>query len=558
MPSSSKTGRWYLPGLAAIAFLLVGLLALVAIDRAMRTAALAETRASAEASVAILAAGLESELDKFSLVPRVLAADPDVQALLSGSPQRQDALNRRLSDLAGQTGAAAIYLMDSKGLTRAASNWSLPTSFVGSNYGFRSYFTDAIEQGSSSEFALGTVSRRPGLYIAQRVQSGAQTLGVIAVKVEFDRLEQNWREAEAGVFVTDADGVVLITSNPDWRFHTTRPDVAGQRDPEQDQLRFGVSSIETVPLTNDLASLSPNRLVEQAQPISPGGWQLHLLVDPTPRLSAAIANGRLLLLLGLVFALAVGGGLLYWSSRREARIEARLAERTATLRDQLLQANRLATLGQVTAGIGHEIRQPVAAVRVYAENGERLLAVGQSSAAAENFGKIVGLTARIGEITEELLRFSRRGARDPRKMPLGEAIDGALLLLRDRIARHGAKVVHPDPRLAETVVRAEHVRLEQVLVNLLQNALDASRADQQIAVEVAVEGEHCLLSVTDQGPGIDAAVRAALFQPFTTTKTEGLGLGLAISRDIMRGIGGELRAESPASGARFTMVIPRA
>ena len=554
----TRIDRWYLPGIAAAAVLLVGLLAMLAVDRVMRSAALEETRATAEADVAILAAGLESELDKFSLVPRVLSVDPTVLALLRGDAQQQEVLNRRLADLAEQTGAAAIYLMDDEGTTLAASNWNLATSFVGSNYGFRSYFSEALTKQSSTEFALGTVSRRPGLYMAQGVRSGDRTLGVVAVKVEFDAIEQSWREAEEGVFVTDAQGVVLLTSKPEWRFRTTRPGAAGERDPAQDRLRFGVAELAALAPGSDGLASSPRQMVEKIQPISPSGWELHLIVDPAPRLSAATANGRLMVLLGLIFSAAVGALAMWWLRRREARSQAEMAERTMMLRDQLSQANRLATLGQVSAGLGHEIRQPVAAMRVYAENGERLLAQGRADGAAENFGRIVSLTDKIGQITEELLRFSRRGAREPRDMPLGEVIDGALLLLHDRIERRGAVIVPPDPQLARTMVKGEHVRLEQVLVNLLQNALDVTPAGGRIAIEIALEDERCLLSVVDEGPGLSEEVRAMLFQPFATTKEDGLGLGLVISQDIMRSLGGDLRAGTSPEGARFTMDIPRA
>lgn len=558
MDLGRKISSWYLPGLAAIAVVVIGLLAMLATDRVMRTAALDETRANAEANVAILAAGLESELDKFSLVPRVLAVDPEVRALLRGDTGQQAVLNRRLADLADQTGAAAIYLMDADGLTLAASNWDLPTSFVGSNYGFRNYFSEALAKGASSEFALGTVSRRPGLYIGQRVSAGSANLGVVAVKVEFDAMEASWSEAEEGVFVTDADGVVLITSRPEWRFRTTRPATDRMNDPANDERRFGTTKLQPMPVAGNGPSLSSGDLVERIQPIAPRGWELHLLVDPAPRLDAAIANGRLMVLLGLILAGLLGGLGIWWLRRREALAARVLAERTATLRDQLLQANRLATLGQVTAGLGHEIRQPVAAMRVYAENGERLIEQGQVPAAAENFGKIVSLTARIGQITEELLRFSRRGGHEPHAMPLAQAIDGALLLLHEPITRHSAAIVPPEPQLAQTMVRAEHVRLEQVLVNLLQNALDASPTGSRIMIAIELEPQRCLLSVTDEGPGLSEEVRATLFQPFATTKEEGLGLGLVISQDIMRGLGGDLLAENAAVGARFTMVVPRA
>ena len=553
-----KIDRGYLIAIGSLAIAMLGLLAMLAVDRVVRESTLTEAKAEAQHSAALLTAGFKSELDKFTLVPRVLAIDPEVEALLATGGSAAS-LNARLADLAGQTGAAALYVMDAEGTTIAASNAALPTSFVGSNYRFRSYFSDALRDGETSEFALGTVSRRPGLYIARRVEAGGTPLGVVAIKVEFDAIEQSWRAAEAGVFVTDADGVVLITSNPDWRFRTTKPNAMEESKRAQDQLRFGTAALQPLDVTAYGAQGTSSRLLDNIQPVAnPGGWELHLLVDAAPRLSTAIANGRLWVLLALVSGILLSGAFIVWRKRREAQAEAMIAARTATLRDQLIQANRLATLGQVTAGVGHEIRQPVAAMRIFAESGAKLLSAGQDAAAAENFGKIIGLTDRIGQITEELRRFSRRGARVPRDLPMSQAIDGALLLLQDRINRVGVTLRLPDEELAQMMVRAEHVRLEQVLVNLIQNALDAAVPEAWIALEIATDGDHCLLTVADNGHGIDAATMATLFQPFATTKEDGLGLGLVISQDIMRGLGGVLRVDSGPDGTRFTMVIPRA
>lgn len=549
-----RTGRWYLPLIALLAAALIGGLAMLAVDRAARVTALDAVRAEAGNDAAILAAGLESELNKFSLVPRVLAVDPEVAALLAGQRGQKAVLNRRLAALARQTNAAAIYLMTADGLTLAASNWDRPDSFVGSNYGFRDYFAGAMRAGTFTEFALGTVSRRPGLYIAERVGPADRPLGVVAVKVEFDILERKWRDAKGGVFVTDADGVVVLASNADWRFRATGDTPYINRDPARDAMRFGTAPL--VPLTLP----APITMVEKIQPIAPLGWELHLLSDPAPQLAAAIANGRLMVLLGLVLAGIAGGGVFVWLRRRQAQARAALAEQTAMLREQLHQANRLATLGQVTAGLGHEIRQPLAAMQVYAESGERLLAHGRADEAAANFGKIAGLAGKIGQITAESLQFSRRTPREPKAIALAEVIDGSLLLLNDQIRRHNIRLVLPDPELTQTRVHAQHVQLEQVLVNLLQNAVQACDDGGTIAISIALDdggrSRHCRLSVTDDGPGLAGDVRELLFQPFITTKPDGIGLGLAIARDIMRDHGGELQFDDLGKGATFTMVIP--
>ncbi len=555
----TRQSRAYLVAIAALALAVLGGLAMLGLERAARVGALAETRAEANSQGAILAAGLESELNKFSLVPRVLAADPDVADLLRGQSAGPLALNRRLAALARQTNAAAIYLMDARGTALAASNWDKPGSFVGSNYDFREYFVGALERGTASEFALGNTTLRPGLYLAERVGPAQRPLGVIAVKVEFDRLERTWRNAEDGVFVTDGEGIVLLTSNPDWRFKSVAGAGAAQRrDPARDAARFGVANPQPLALPGGDDPNSPVRMIEKIQPIAPTGWELHLLADPEPRLSVARANARLAGVVLLVLAGLAGAGAWLWQRQRLARAAAEVAAQTATLRDQLQQANRLATLGQITAGLGHEIRQPLAAMRAYAENGLRLLEGDRRAEAATNFDRIAQLAGRIGEITAEQLHFSRRSAEAPREIRLAEVIDGSLLLLRDQLRQHSLTLDLPPAEAAATTVRARHVQLEQVLVNLLQNAVQACAPEGRITLAITAAGETVRLSVTDTGPGVPAALVDTLFQPFVTAREDGIGLGLAIARDIMRQLGGDLLHEATATGARFTMVIPAA
>ena len=553
-----RIGRWYLPLIAVLAAVLISALVMIAVDRASREAALDQVRKDAANDAAILAAGLDSELNKFSLVPRVLAVDPEVAALLAGDLSQRAVLNRRLAALARQTRAAAIYLMNADGLTLASSNWDQPDSFVGSNYGFRDYFAGALRGGTFTEFALGTVSRRPGLYIAERAGPPSAPVGVVAVKVEFDSLERKWRDAGDGVYVTDSDGVVVLASDPDWRFRATTTAPSATRDRARDALRFGRTELAPLQLQGDGVGAAPITMIEKIEPIAPLGWELHLLTDPAPRVDAAIANGRLMGLLGLVVLAMIAAGAALWVRRRQAQAQQAAVRQTAMLREQLQQANRLATLGQITAGLGHEIRQPLAAMQVYAESGERLIAAARHDEAATNFARIAGLAGQIGAITEEQLHFSRRSGGELRDIPVADVIDGSLLLLRDQIRQKGISLALPSPEAAAATVRARHVQLEQVLVNLLQNAVQACDPGGRIGLTIDAGPQTISLSVSDDGPGIPAELRDTLFQPFVTSKEEGIGLGLAISLDIMRQLDGDLILDDTASGACFTMVIPAA
>ena len=179
---------WREIALVAAAAALFGLMAQTLLLRR----AMADATAQANRTAAALAAGLRSEIDKFELVTAALSTDPEARDLLARpGPARAGALNRRLSALRDTLGASVIYLMDENGETLVASNWQQPDSFLGQNYRFRSYFRDALAAGEQRQYALGTRSRIPGLYLARRVGDASRQLGVMVVKIRFDALERD-------------------------------------------------------------------------------------------------------------------------------------------------------------------------------------------------------------------------------------------------------------------------------------------------------------------------------------------------------------------------------
>jgi len=203
--------------------------------------------------------------------------------------------------------------------------------------------------------------------------------------------------------------------------------------------------------------------------------------------------------------------------------------------------------------VEHEINQPVAAIRAFAENGAAFLERGQPQKADENLRQIITLTERIATITSELRGFARRKTPAIAATSLAEAIEAALLLVRHRVSAAGTAVSW-DRQAASVAVQADRVRLEQVFVNLIQNSLDALEGQANAAIDIAFETRNSsVVSVfADNGPGLPHSLRRKLFTPFSTGKDQGLGLGLAIVRDIMREFGGEIRLLKGA-GARFEL-----
>jgi two-component system C4-dicarboxylate transport sensor histidine kinase DctB len=229
------------------------------------------------------------------------------------------------------------------------------------------------------------------------------------------------------------------------------------------------------------------------------------------------------------------------------------------LRDELIQANKLATLGQIAAGVAHEINQPVAAIRTHADSAAVQLGREDTEGALRSLASIDRLTERVGVITDELRAFSRKTRSGTVAVGVDSAIDGALLLVAGRLSEKGIRL---ERRQAPEglAVKAERNRLEQVVLNLLQNAIEALDGVHAPVIELAVQvkGRQATIQVSDNGPGVNPAVRARLFTPFTTDKPDGLGLGLVISRDIVAGFGGELVLEPSSSGARFSIRLAKA
>ncbi|MGO4408610.1 MULTISPECIES: sensor histidine kinase [unclassified Brevundimonas] len=584
-----------------LTWLLLGSLGAYGAGETARRSAQAALARQSESAAALHAAVLRSELEKYRSLPPAMATDADVARLLMAHTGSDTAdLNDRLEALADQTRASAIYVIDADGITRAASNWRQPVSFVGADYGFRPYFIKAMRDGAAEFFALGTVSGKPGMFLARRVSDrSGRGLGVVVVKVEFDALEAEWRASGEPAYVTDPGGVILITSVPAWRFRTLRPlDADSRKLTLADQtlghgaltpLAFQTPQTGRPQLINATIDGTPGHWMHASSKTATPGWTLHLLTSTRGAINAAVANARALAALIITLFFGVVAVLLRRRQQAAARqraaeaarhdLERRIAERTRdlseanealnrqieermraeasreALRDELVQAGKLAALGQIAAGVAHEINQPVAAIRTQAESAAAYLERDQGPKAARALGRIGDLTARIGAITRELHAFSRKSEPGLTVVSLTEAIDGALLLLGGRVRQAGVRLIRNKGE--DTVVMADRFRLEQVIVNLIQNAVEALEGTPNAAITLSIlrRGGKVELTIADNGPGVSEAIREQLFTPFVTSKATGLGLGLVISRDIVAAFNGELDLRPSESGAAFVVAL---
>lgn len=532
-----------------------------------------EQRALSDAS--LRQALLSSEIARFRLLPRVLSDDRSVVAAIDRpTPPVARALNIKLEQLAHEIAAPVIYVIGADAITLGASNWRHPESFVGKSYLFRPYFRDALKTGRGEQFALGNTSRKPGLYLAHRSMNN----GIVVVKLEFDTIETQWARAEGVTFVTDRNGVVLVSSRPEWRFAATRSLARSIR--LQEEQTSGVSAIGPPPFvitgTNRIRFNDGRAYLLATTKPDASGWRVNLALPLKPTVDSAVRSAQFISGLAALIVFGILALLVERNRQRRARtqqLEAAVAERTAALRDEmaertaaeqraaqlregLRQANRLATLGQITASVAHETAQPVAAIRNYAASSVILLGRGDEDGVRQNLAAISRLAERIGSVTAHLRGFARKGGGTAGDVALDDVIDGARLILKEQLASINVQIRRPRRKIC---VRGERVRLEQVLVNLLQNAAEALDAvrEPRITLDIAVEGDWVRLRVSDNGPGIDEAMADNLFTPFSTSRTTGLGLGLVIAKDIIEELGGTLSLVDSDSGACFEVRMVR-
>jgi len=579
MPSSFRALRLGL----IILLILVGttLSAGWAMHQAKRQAMETDARRASE-QLGLYANALHTLIERYRALPAVLALDPELIAALRGPVTEpvQDALNRKLERINGAANSSTLELLDRTGLAIAASNWRLPTTYVGSNYGFRPYFKQTRSQGSGRFYAVGVTSGVPGYFLSSAVNDEhGRFLGAMVVKLEFPELEREWRQGSDILLVSDARGITFIANQDGLRYRELQPLSGADRAELAETRQYDKQPL--VPLQHqaltrftDTSHLTrvqgPDGTAEylwERLPLEAEGWTLHLLRKPQVAedgRNAALAAAAIWL--SLVFAaLFVSQRLRLARLRQRSREELKrlVEERTRelhTAQEGLVQSAKLAALGQMSAALAHEINQPLTTQRMQLETLRLLLDHGRHDEARQALEPLEQMLTRMAALTSHLKTFARNspgGLRE--RLDLATVVDQALHLLDTRIRAEGVEVALYLARPAW--VRGDAIRLEQVLINLLRNAIDAMTDKRYKRLEIRIETDDAQwrLSVLDSGGGILDCDLDRVFDPFFTTKPvgEGLGLGLAISYGIVIDAGGRLQVENLPGGARFSLTLPR-
>jgi two-component system C4-dicarboxylate transport sensor histidine kinase DctB len=583
-------------GLAILTLAVVSCLALGA-WRVAYLRGLGDVERQVEDRLTLNLRAVESEIERFRYLPGVVGEDERITALLQlPLPQTIAAANSYLQTVRSMSGVDELYVLDLDGETLAASNWNEPGSFVGHNYAFRPYFVDAVATGSGRFYAVGVTTGKPGYFLSSRINANGRPVGVAVAKVDMAPLAETWAAAGERSAIADREGVVFLSGDPDW---TYRPLEALSEQTiarlEQQRRYDGVDLAAAAPLAPRSGSTQSLVVVGEGEThllglraVEPDGWQLlsTLPLEPVDR-EARLVGG----LAALVAVLALGAWLVFNQRRQIIRfkldqnavLEERVVERTRELaheveerrrteaelratQENLIHAAKLAALGRMSAAIVHEVSQPLSAL-------DNTLAAADLHAQRDAPGEVRrlleggrNLLKRMQRTIKHLRNFSsRRDPGPPEPVQLPGVLDAAMDILAPQ-ARDAGVVVTAAWEPGLPAVSGNSVRLEQVFINLILNAIEATAAAGNAAVRLIAhsQGEgSVVVDISDTGAGIPETVRERLFEPFFTTKSKGesLGLGLSISRTLLEEFGGALQFDPGSDGgtvARVTLPVYRA
>jgi two-component system C4-dicarboxylate transport sensor histidine kinase DctB len=535
----------------------------------------------------MLASALEADLSRFDYLPALLEMTPVVPALLDNPSDKplRDTVNRYLSGVNAAAGAEMLYVLNPGGTSLAASDWEQPGTTVGQDLSFRPYVVDAVRQGRGRFYGVGITSHKPGYYLSYALRQAERVRGVVAVKVNIEGAERAWRKLPGQVMLVDEHGVVILSTRDDLKYRPLAPLPAGQRAELQRARPYGEAELRPL----DWAPM--DKLADDAQLVALEGlpylatthtlqrtsWRLLALDELAPARAVARYAG---VTAGLAMAVLVLAGVTLWQRRRAVRhklasqaalqaahdsLESTVVARTAQLRaaqSDLVHAGKMAALGQMSAGVVHELNQPLTAMRTLSESAAILLDQGRSDDVRGNLQRIAGMVDRLARLTSQLKTFAHKSDMPLAPVPLARCIADARTIVHDELEAHGIGF-EADVQPAALSVMADEAAMGGMLVNLLRNAIDAMKGAPRrlLRVQARAQGERVILSVTDTGPGIRADILPRLFEPFVTSKPAGagLGLGLIIAAQLVRGMGGTLQAEGHhEGGACFVVDLPHA
>ncbi|SDW47166.1 two-component system, NtrC family, C4-dicarboxylate transport sensor histidine kinase DctB [Ruegeria halocynthiae] len=540
--------------------------------------ALSQLGEKAEADLELAADRLSTQMQVYQEVAALMADHPALQTL--ETPVQQLAARKVLLDVADKTAAINVMYLDAEGQVLAAAQ-PVPRRNMSDHPAFERAMQGALGSAHGVQDESGD---RIYSYAAPAFGDLGQIQGALMVIADVQDVEQTWRGSTDAVFFVDTDGVVFISNRSDLLLWRRTDGQQGLTLPDGETIEFASALVAGHEVwTLNWGRYLPRRALHLTLDLPVIAMTAEMLVDVAP--ARRLAGLQAAAVAAICFAF---GALLFLASERRRTLadantvlESRVAQRTRALtaantalrrevaerqeaeaalkqaQSDLVQAGKLSALGKMSAGISHELNQPLMAIRQFADNGSAFLERGKDKNAGENLGRISDMAARMARIIKNLRAFARNESEPMGRVDLIQVLNAATELTETRLRDEGIELEWESLKSAVFVWGGE-VRLVQVFVNLINNAADAmaNRPQRNISITVA-QGKPLRVSVRDTGPGIEDPDR--VFEPFYTTKTvgtsEGMGLGLSISYGLVQSFGGDIRGANTDDGAEFTVEL---
>lgn len=527
------------------------------------------TRSRAELRLALYSGNLISELQRNSVVPQLLSRDETLIGALT-SDEFQNS-SQRLISYRDEIGAASLMLLDETGRVVAATE----RERLGANHRATPYFVDALR---ASETVFTTARNEVGAYVftySRKILAAGELIGAIVVEVDLQKFEAGWAGISDAVMVANSEGTVILSTEPRWRGKNEVEALITMSPPSAIE-RALEATAEWAALPSD-AFFAGEEVLRQDTRIPFQGWRMTSFT--TYASVRERVNGVLALeIMGFAILLALASYVISRRATTASRFfqlesaelrqlnealsremaERQKAEASLEVAEQTLaQSSKLAALGEMSAAVSHELNQPLAAMKTYLAGAKLLLQRKRPEEALSSFQRIDDLIERMGAITRQLKSYARKGGDAFEPLDVRASVSAALAMMEPQLKRREVRISRNVPR--DTVrIMGDKVRLEQVLINLLRNAIDATKATETPQVDILVtQSDMVRITVRDNGPGVDDLDQ--LFEPFYTTKSpgDGVGLGLAISSGIVSDFGGRLTARNGTEGgAVFEVELP--
>ncbi|MEM6311523.1 MAG: ATP-binding protein [Pseudomonadota bacterium] len=567
--SSDKPGvSWRLRFGLSLFFLLAGL-TIWTTNRLLTDRFTVDTRQGAELQIALNAGRLMSELRQNQILPQLLARDPTLLDALENDDFSRS--TQRLISFSEEIGTSSLVLLDLDGRVVAATD----RNRLGESLKSEPYFLDTI-RGSTTLFTVSQKEAGGYAFVySRRMKSGGAVSGLIVVEVDLQQYERAWAGLSRSLMVKDSQGTIILSTEPRWRGKSEVEALATET-PQNAIQRAIRSTSDWVSLPAD-AYVQGEGVMRMETKVPFRGWTM------TSYTTYASTRERVNSFLALeIMAFAILLSLAFYALNRRSSLRValfaresaelrqlntqlqqeiaerkRVQENLAVAEQTLEQSSKLAALGEMSAAVSHELNQPLAAMKTYLAGARLLLRRNRPDEALSAFGRIDDLIERMGQITRQLKSYARKGQKDWTPVNMQDALFSSLSMMEPQLRDRHVQITRNLPS-EEVEVFGDRLRIEQVMINLLRNAIDATKGEDSPKIDIILaKGETATVTIRDNGPGI--ADKDALFEPFYTTKQpgDGVGLGLAISSGIVNDLGGRLTARNgQAGGAVFEMQLP--